>query len=197
MFLFWFADPVNEYPSDKAVHPSAEFVPRVVDIVVRTSHFHDNCPRADVDNATLLPEAATDRHHPDQISDCDLPGRNRLPDQDHGFGQQHRVGMNPIWAACSATVVIALYGPTVGVIDAFCYTVYSFAFRNAFLGNFRVDDFWQPCIHSCPARAGPRLAGRAGPQPVGRAGSGFYNSLWAGPGAGLKLAGAGRAPAGK
>ena len=29
--------------------------------------------------------------------------------------------------------------------------------------------------------------GRAGPQPMGRAGSGFYDSLRAGPGAGLKL----------
>ena len=147
VFHFWFADPVNEYPSDKAVHPSADFVQRVVYIVVRTSHFHDNCPRADVDNATLLPEAATDRHHPDQISDCDLPGGNRLPDRDHGFGQQHRVGINPIWA-CSATVVIALYGPTVGVIEAFCYNIrFTFAFRNAFLGNCRVDDFRQPCRH--------------------------------------------------
>ena len=36
-----------------------------------------------------------------------------------------------------------------------------------------------------------------GPQPTGRAGSGFYNSLRAGPGAGLKLAGPGRARAGK
>ena len=48
-----------------------------------------------------------------------------------------------------------------------------------------------------PARAGPRPAGRAGPQPMGRAGPGFNDILRAGPGGGLKLAGPGRARAGK
>ena len=47
-----------------------------------------------------------------------------------------------------------------------------------------------------PARAAPWPAGRAGPQPMGRAGPGFNYILRAGPGAGLKLAGPGRARAG-
>ena len=44
---------------------------------------------------------------------------------------------------------------------------------------------------------GPGLGPRAGPARSPRAGPGFYNSLRAGPGAGLKLAGPGRARAGK
>ena len=51
------------------------------------------------------------------------------------------------------------------------------------------------CRGYCPARAGPRPAGRAGPQPMGRAGPGLNNILRAGPGAGLKLEGPGRARA--
>ena len=48
-----------------------------------------------------------------------------------------------------------------------------------------------------PARAGLRPAGRAGPQPMGLAGPGLNDILRAGPSAGQKLAGPGRARAGK
>ena len=44
---------------------------------------------------------------------------------------------------------------------------------------------------------GPGLGPRAGPARSPWAGPGFYDILWAGPGAGLKLAGPGRARAGK
>ena len=48
-------------------------------------------------------------------------------------------------------------------------------------------------VGSCTGRASARGPG----QPIGRAGPGFYDILRAGPGAGLKLAGSGRARAGK